>query len=651
MEDIDSLIDEIYQEFVGLPSAHPIVRTSTTGDAFSLLVFKALYEKDLQFPVVKENIDKLVDYIPAPPDSGIDIFVEHEQGDEVSFDVVQVKNKELAPAEIRECITMMQRTIRDYCQDPKKVKSESCRNILSNSDLDKENKKYCTYYVVHRGDAREYENRREKSEKVVTATDLSILLSNKADSVEHDSLEISGYMKYYNQNDEEKQAIVCNVSGYSLAKLYQKYQSTKVGRNILFGGNFRESLGNNRSKTAEGMSLTVDNAPTDFWYFNNGITIIADDYSVLDDGNRVDLNEFTIVNGAQTTSTLGGILGMAEMNHDESEIEALKQVRVLARVLRIANPEMGEQIAINTNTQNPITTRDMVSNRHEQKELNEWLLDGEYPRIYVEIRRGAQPPSDFSTVCKHRKIKNDELAQIAFAYFLEDPFTAKDKKSQLFNLDFTQDDSESNSIYNQVFRHDKAQPDTYGELFLHSKAEIDEALFAQYLYKAARRYLKKNLESRRTESEMKEKEESKESLKATYRKQTEQYSTYLDTIGVCMYYFLSFYARIRTVFGSETKQLSYNYEKFYEDKEYQKRIVAAAASFFLQRTCRLLVETAASANKAANMNNWVRGKQCAPAFLEALNDMVVSDVLNVSNEYRNYVFTVMNQDGGHYHDK
>ena len=77
MEDIDSLIDEIYQEFVGLPSAHPIVRTSTTGDAFSLLVFKALYEKDLQFPVVKENIDRLVDYIPAPPDSGIDIFVEH----------------------------------------------------------------------------------------------------------------------------------------------------------------------------------------------------------------------------------------------------------------------------------------------------------------------------------------------------------------------------------------------------------------------------------------------------------------------------------------------------------------------------------------------------------------------------------------------
>ena len=72
---------------------------------------------------------------------------------------------------------------------------------------------------------------------------------------------------------------------------------------------------------------------------------------------------------------------------DGENIENLKKVFVLARILRVTDKQMWRDIAIFNNTQNPITSRDKVANRIEQIHLNEWLLDDTYPQIYVEIRR------------------------------------------------------------------------------------------------------------------------------------------------------------------------------------------------------------------------------------------------------------------------
>ena len=55
-----------------------------------------------------------------------------------------------------------------------------------------------------------------------------------------------------------------------------KYLNTTLGRNILFGQNLRETLV--KSKTYDGMEYTIRNEPGKFWFFNNGITVVAEDY-------------------------------------------------------------------------------------------------------------------------------------------------------------------------------------------------------------------------------------------------------------------------------------------------------------------------------------------------------------------------------------
>lgn len=102
---------------------------------------------------------------------------------------------------------------------------------------------------------------------------------------------------------------------------------------------------------------------------------------------------------------------------------------VLARILKVIDDGFKSQIAVFNNTQNLITTRDMASNREEQLQLYNGLIDGEAPNIYVEIRRGIKPPADIR-LYKHQNTTNVELEQLAFAGFLRDPFIAKDKKMQ-----------------------------------------------------------------------------------------------------------------------------------------------------------------------------------------------------------------------------
>ena len=133
MKSINELINQYYEEFKCIGTT-PIVRNNTPNDAFELVVLKILYGKFLP-EFTKTNINIFSKYIIAPPDNGIDIFYQHEEGDEYRFDVIQVKNTALTDTELRKSVAEMQRTIEDYCKNPKFINSETCKEILSNSEL------------------------------------------------------------------------------------------------------------------------------------------------------------------------------------------------------------------------------------------------------------------------------------------------------------------------------------------------------------------------------------------------------------------------------------------------------------------------------------------------------------------------------------
>ena len=635
MKSLKELQQKYYDEFKGLPGNRPIVRNNQENDAFELVVLKILYGKELP-EFNKTNVLEFCKYVIAPPDAGIDIFFQHENGDDCTFDVIQVKNTALDESELRNAILGMKRTIEDYCKNPKTITSENCKEVLSKSSLDKSNKNQCRYFVVHTGDVDNFSGSHD-DETVITAKQLELLYNNSNEAaVDNDVLSIDTSMKY-GTPESSHGALVCSINGFDLAQLNNMYFNTEVGRNILFGSNLRESLITKKAKPFLSMSKTITECPENFWYYNNGITIIAEEIIMkAETPNEIILKNFSIVNGAQTTSSLGLFLKEAQKNNDIKSIESLKKVFVLARILKITNKQMWRDIAIYNNTQNPITSRDKVANRSEQVYLHDWMLNDEYPQLYVEIRRGSQIPAGFNKGFVHRKTTNEELAQLSYASFLQRPFVSKDKKSALFNDDFSQNEYTINKIYHDIFHYDSENLDNCGIIFTKKKTEIDELLFAQYLYKESKRLMKGVLTDRIIKAqEQKENTQNIEAIKSADAR-ISQFALHLDTVGICMFYFISLYYEFKAQFDSSEDKRLFDYDRFYSDKEFKQRIIESSANLFLNLTVKILVKTASEANKAANVSNWIRSAQCEGKFFEALREELASD-FEYEQKYQNFI--------------
>ena len=91
------------------------------------------------------------------------------------------------------------------------------------------------------------------------------------------------------------------------------------------------------------------------------------------------------------------------------------------------------EIAEASNSQKPISDRDLKANRPEQRNLQKELKE-ENPKIYLEIKRGEQQRK---VIEPWQKIKNDELGQFILSYNLQQPGTARSGKRKIFSSDTT----------------------------------------------------------------------------------------------------------------------------------------------------------------------------------------------------------------------
>ena len=171
------------------------------------------------------------------------------------------------------------------------------------------------------------------------------------------------------------------VPGAEIAKWYRNYDSG------LFADNIRVVIP--RSEINAGMAETIKRDPDKFGYYNNGIVILSNSVEYAPSGLinrdflRLSLKGASIVNGAQTVSTLGSMLGTEwEQN--------LGQVFVLVRCVEVPsdNPDLARGITRYANTQNEVSMQDFSFLDEQQhrlaKELS--LIGFEYI-----IRQGEQP--------------------------------------------------------------------------------------------------------------------------------------------------------------------------------------------------------------------------------------------------------------------
>lgn len=163
-----------------------------------------------------------------------------------------------------------------------------------------------------------------------------------------------------NRNDNQRgiEAWIFSISSQDVGKMYDTI-GTK-----LFARNIRGFLGG-KTNINEGMMNTIDYEPENFWYYNNGITLVCYDATKIDKGGQSKLRVVMpqVINGQQTTRTLS--------------MKSSPKASVLMKVIKIPREgkfsqnyyDLVNNIVKATNWQNQIRYSDLVSNDHIQVSL------------------------------------------------------------------------------------------------------------------------------------------------------------------------------------------------------------------------------------------------------------------------------------------
>lgn len=188
-------------------------------------------------------------------------------------------------------------------------------------------------------------------------------------SLDGDPINIEFDILKWGQTSEPIKLIYGQINCKIFADLYGE------NRQRLFSQNIRGFMG--ESDINKQIIKSIVESPSNFFYLNNGITMLAKNISRaaagIQDHNlgKFYCEDITIVNGAQT---VGSIFEASKLNKKEIE-----QAYILVRIISLEDcPEDFDRlVTVATNTQNKIEKKDFVSLDSEQHRLKmELQLDG-----------------------------------------------------------------------------------------------------------------------------------------------------------------------------------------------------------------------------------------------------------------------------------
>lgn len=206
--------------------------------------------------------------------------------------------------------------------------------------------------------------------------------------------------------------------GDDLARAYKEHKGNVLEQNLRYG------LQGGQINKGIDVTLKDSKKRKNFWYYNNGITIICDSYEIKE--GSIFIQNAQIVNGAQTTKAIYGVslsLGL----------EPLREVSVLARIIKTNKDEdLISDIRDFNNKQNPTKPRDFVSHLKEQEKLQ-----GEFELLnyFYEIKRGEKHEEIKAKWIKRKNLAIIDNLTVAQAYcsFIGKPAQAKSQKNSLLD--------------------------------------------------------------------------------------------------------------------------------------------------------------------------------------------------------------------------
>jgi hypothetical protein len=211
-----------------------------------------------------------------------------------------------------------------------------------------------------------------------------------------------------------KEVILGRVSVKEIARILDKYGDDLLDKNI------RKYLGINAVNKAIHDTLLDDSKRPNFFFYNNGITMICSDfkYNALQKEDwKVQTRSLQIINGGQTCKTIHQAL------KDNIDID-FSDTTVLLRLYAVGPDEsVIEGITRATNSQNPVDFRDLKSNDEIQRLLEQGAKDLGY--VY---KRKKDNQTNTET------IPSSVAAEAVFTVWRKKPHLAKYKRGEFFNV-------------------------------------------------------------------------------------------------------------------------------------------------------------------------------------------------------------------------
>lgn len=225
-------------------------------------------------------------------------------------------------------------------------------------------------------------------------------------------------LEYFERSDGYLRGLVGSVRATDFIDLIRDDIYHNLVNAGLFEENIRNYLGSKNEVNQKIFKSAVSDTNGEFWYLNNGVTIVCDSFDYIPNSSSplVNMVNLQVVNGGQTSYSL------FEAARDDAN--RVRNVKVLVKIIETKQREIAGRIAEATNSQTPIRSRDLRSNDSVLVKMEYALKDMGY---FFERKRNQY-------IDRPRSLRIDALkaGQCILAYYLEDPVLAKTKSNEIF---------------------------------------------------------------------------------------------------------------------------------------------------------------------------------------------------------------------------
>lgn len=244
------------------------------------------------------------------------------------------------------------------------------------------------------------------------------------------------------------EAHVFNVAPKTIFQLVERYGVS------LFDKNVRNPLVS--SSINKEIINSLENNPSYFWYYNNGITAIS--RAIPEIGLQAESFEVTglqIINGAQTAYSIY----LAYLNASPEQREIIdSEARVTLRLLKSGGKDFDLKVTKFTNSQNPVSERDFWSSDAIQTKIQNYFYG---TNVWYEKRSGEfrETPKEIT------KVPNNLVALSYLSFWLSKPVSAFQssisKEKNGVDLLFTSHKEDPDGLYETIFNNEIKEENVY----------------------------------------------------------------------------------------------------------------------------------------------------------------------------------------------